>query len=397
MENSQMRPIRKREQAFLTRELGYWRQINLVDEGQAAAISNLYEPTKERFLQVFMGLGAMLAGLGVLSYVAANWEVLGRAAKVALIVGGYVLSIAAAYGLELSYPYTSRAFLLLGSFLYGGGIFLISQIFHEGGDITTALFWWMAGVAPACLIFRDRAQLLLFQGISLVYFHWFYQSWWWIFGSYSSGFSYPFSSFLLSLVSLYPLTILAGLWVLWLCCGRWGVGLHANILITLNWLGIHASRYMRDVTGLWFFLFVIGLILCLAPLGRAKDLLEAWGITLTGVFGIVLSFQEIWRWSRILRDPDLFGIYNISFRALAVAAAILTCAALLWNIHKGSLLATVFFCLLALRYYFDIFYDFMDKALLFTLGGILLMAMGFWLQRARKKRKQAQQQAGVRS
>ena len=73
--------------------------------------------------------------------------------------------------------------------------------------------------------------------------------------------------------------------------------------------------------------------------------------------------------------------------AFAVAAAILACAALLWLIHKGSLLATSFFCLLILRYYFDFFYDFMNKALYFTSGGILLMAMGFYLQRARKKRK----------
>ncbi|MDR2528027.1 MAG: DUF2157 domain-containing protein [Synergistaceae bacterium] len=401
MENSQPRPIRKKEQAFLTRELGYWQQINLVGEKQAAAISGLYEPAKERFLQVFMALGALLVGLGVLSAVAANWEILGRAVKVSLIVGGYVLAMAAAYGFELSYPYTSRAFLLLGSFLYGGSIFLIAQIFHEGGHISTALFWWMAGIAPACLLFRDRVQLLLFQGISLIYFHWFYRSWWWFLSYNDSGFFYSFSSFLLSLVSPYPLIILAGLWVLWLRLGdRWDVGLHVNIFVTLNWLGIHASRYLRDVTALWLLLFVIGLILSLVPLGRLKDSLEDWGLTLTGVFGVVLSFPETWRWSRILRNSDILDTWSRSadlYRALAVTAAVLTVLALLWNVNKGSLRATVYFCLFILRYYFDVFYDFMDKALFFTAGGLLLMTMGFWFQRIRKKRKQAQQQAEVRS
>ena len=75
----------------------------------------------------------------------------------------------------------------------------------------------------------------------------------------------------------------------------------------------------------------------------------------------------------------------------AATAAILACAALLWHIHKGSLLATSFFCLMILRYYFDFFYDFMDKALYFTVGGVLLMAMGFYLQRVRKKHRQAAQ------
>ena len=380
--NAKLRPIRRKDLAFLARELEYWRELKLLDDGQAASIPALYEPVKERFLQVFMGLGALLVGLGLLSYVAANWVDLSRVLKVALIVGAYILSILAAFGFESSYPHTSRAFLLIGSFAYGGGIFLIAQIFHEGGAITDALFWWMAGLAPVCLLFKDRIQLLLIQAIALAYFNWLDQGWWWLFENYGRGFAFE----------LWPFSIFAGLWIIWWRIGCSRAALHMNIFIALNLFGIYASRYCRDITLLWVLFFTVGLFLCAAPLGRLKDVLEGWGVALTGAFGLALSFPDVWRWSKIMVH------FNAApHMVFAVAAAILACAALLWCIHKGSMLAMTFFCLLILRYYFDVFYDFMDKALFFTTGGLLLMAMGFYLQRARKKRPAKAAEKRVRS
>ena len=372
-----LRPIRKNERAFLTRELEHWRGLNLLDERQVSAISALYEPTKERFLQVLMGLGAMLVGLGVLSYVAANWMDMSRVLKVTMIIGTYLLSIMAAYGFDQSYPHTSRAFLLIGSFVYGGGIFLIAQIFHEGGTIADAMFWWMVGLAPVCLLFKDRLQFLLIQVIALVYFHSLYNIWQILGFSASSN---TLLHFLFSLFSPYPLMIFAGLWILWWFLvsqstdARSRYGLHINIFVTLNFIVIHASRFLGDSDMVFLLLFAIGLFLCAAPLGRLKDALEGWGIALTGVFGLILSNQEFWRWS-IMDD-------------YSVVVAILTCAMLLWHIYKGSFPATAFFCLLILSFYFNVFYDFLDKALFFTIGGVLLMVMGFYLQSVRKKNKQ---------
>ena len=377
-EEEKLRPIRKKEQAFLTRELEYWRQLNLLEDGQAYAISALYEPTKERFLQVLMGLGALLVGLGLLSYIAANWMALSRVFKIALIVGGYVLAIVAAYGFEPYYPHTSRAFLLIGSFAYGGGIFLIAQIFHEGGTIADALFWWIAGLVPACLLFKDRMQLLLIQVVALIFFYSLFRVGQWSFYSYGS------SSLWIYLHSLpRPLAIIAGLWLLWRHTGRWSAGLHLNVFVTLNFIGIYALRCTGgEFLALLLLFLAIGLFLCIAPLRRLKDTLEGWGITLTGVSGLFLSTPYIWQWSRVMR---FFGYFGLSEYVFAVAASILVCAVLLWHIYKGSFLATTFFCLMILRCYFAVFYDFMDKALFFTIGGVLLMVMGFYLQRIRKK------------
>ena len=376
-----LRPIRKTEQAFLARELEHWRWLNLLDDEQVSAISALYEPSRERFIQIFMGLGAMLVGLGLLSYVAANWADLSRTLKVTLIIGGYLLAILAAYGLEPRHPLISRAFLLIGSFAYGGGIFLIAQIFHEGGAISDALFWWMAGLVPASLLFKDRMQLLLIQMIALVYLYSFYWGWGW--------------SFYDCFVSLHQFAVIAGLWFLWRLA-RWDVALHTNIFVTLNFIGLFTFDFFRDGPIPLLAFFAIGLFLCLTPPRRLKDDLgmESWGIVLTGVSGLFLSIPGIWRWSDIVRQLHYLGyLDNQAPGAFAAAAAILACLTLLWCIRKGSLPAAFFFCLIILRSYFDVFFDFMDKALFFTAGGVFLMAMGFYLQRVRKKLKQAKEAA----
>ena len=125
--------VRRKELAFLLREVALWRDSGIIDPVQASVIEGLYAPRKGHFPQVLLGLGGMLVGLGFLSAVAANWLDMPRAFRAALIVLCYLFSILAAWRAEAEFPRTSRAFLLLGSFIYGGGIFLMAQMFHQGG------------------------------------------------------------------------------------------------------------------------------------------------------------------------------------------------------------------------------------------------------------------------
>ena len=162
-ERAPRRFVREKELNFLRREVALWRAASIIDPAQASAIEGLYAPRKGHFPQVLLGLGGMLVGLGFLSAVAANWLDMPRAFRAALIVLCYLFSILAAWRVEAEFPRTSRALLLLGSFIYGGGIFLMAQMFHQGGHWTTALAWWFAGVLPAALVFRDPFQVLHWQ------------------------------------------------------------------------------------------------------------------------------------------------------------------------------------------------------------------------------------------
>lgn len=388
------RVVRKRELLFLKRELTFWQQARLIDDRQASAIGDLYRPSKGHFSQVLLGLGAMLIGLGFLSTIAANWAEFSRAFKVALVLSAYIGAILSAWSLEPSYPRTSRALLLLGSFIYGGGIFLIAQIFNEGGHYTTALFWWMAGIAPVVWVFKDRLQLILLQTVALVYFHGVYEAW-----RYVDGYGYAertLAVFFRGLVwPAEPLTVLAALWTLWWRLDkRWSLGFKLNVFILFNFVGIHAIRYFHDITLLLILFACLGAVLCVCAAGYWREELSGWGVALVGSCGLILTLPEIWKWSRIMREDMLFGLAS-SFPntrpevALAVGTGLLVCLLLLWFVRKGSVLATAFFCLLILRFYFDRFYDFMPKALFFTVGGVLLAGLGFFLEHVRKKKKGA--------
>ena len=141
--------VKRKELNFLLREIAFWRDAEIIDPAQASAIEGLYAPRKGHFPQVLLGLGGMLVGLGFLSAVAANWLDTPRAFRTALIVLCYLSSLLAAWRAEAEFPRTSRAFLLLGSFIYGGGIFLMAQMFHQGGHWTTAVAWWFAEIGRA--------------------------------------------------------------------------------------------------------------------------------------------------------------------------------------------------------------------------------------------------------
>jgi uncharacterized membrane protein len=393
------RPLRKRNFAFLRHELDYWRREDLISEGQALAIGALYEPSKGYMSQVLLALGAMLVGLGFLSYIAANWMDFSRVFRVGLILTAYVAAILSAWRADLPLPKTSRALLLLGSFIYGGGIFLIAQIFHEGGHYTTALFWWMLGIIPVALIFRDRLQLVLLQLVAIVYINGVYRPWYSTFLNLREGFPWAFLSQIVRPPE--PLLLILALWALWwFIDNRWSPGFNINFFVTLNLLGIHFLRFYADAIILLVCGAVGGLLVCLCAFGRWKWTLGGWGVVLLGFCGILLTFPDVWRGSKILRFHVFQQLEDWMIKTLevrpevgfTVGAALFVCVAMIWLMHREFTLAVPFFCLLILRYYFDRFYDFMPKAMFFTVGGIILIAMGFWLERVRRRVKWKERQ-----
>lgn len=397
-EKNSKRPIRKREFAFLLRELDFWKNTSLVSEQQAQTLRNLYEPTKGHISQVLVALGAMLVGLGILSGIAANWMEFARVFRVGLILLAYIASILSAWHLEPSYPRTSRAMLLLGSFLYGGGIFLIAQMFSEGGHYTTALFWWMAGIVPAAVIFKDRLQLLMLQAIAVVYLNGLYQPWELLFGYY-----YKYDvvqpglfAFLIDIIRWSePLLLLIALWAVWWRVDKnWRVGFRINTFIMLNFLVIQAFRFFHDFTAVMLFCVVLGILIGVFSSGRWKWDLGSWGVLMTGVAGLFLTIPDIWHYSRLRELFRWLGLpASPSAVVCSVVMAVFLCVVLLWFIRREFTIAIPLFCLLILRYYFDTFYDFMPKALFFSVGGAALIGMGFWLERVRRQKKLRQQRA----
>lgn len=331
----------------------------------------------------------MLVGLGFLSAVAANWLDMPRAFRAALIVLCYLFSILAAWRVEAEFPRTSRALLLLGSFIYGGGIFLMAQMFHQGGHWTTALAWWIAGVAPAVLVFRDPLQLILLQSVALVYLYGACLQGWWgnvfttVWRPSSVGlpwsFFWPPQSFLIVCVA----------WLGWRRMGEFRrLCFGMNVLLTLSFVGLHLFAHLSDIPLFLLLMCSMGILMALCSRGAWKDELTGWGIRLAGICGLFLTVPELWHGSFVLGwFPGLSAVFASPETALAVLSALIFSLLMLGLACRGHASAVAFFCFLVLRYYFDRFYDFMPKAAFFTVGGLMLIGMGVLMERMRRRGK----------
>lgn len=182
---------------ILKKELHYLEEVGGLELNQANELMNYYEvsdkPTKSKnvsnslwniehriterpqkregislnFIQIISIIGAVLIGLGVLSFVASNWSHLSNVQKFFLLLGGLIASYVSAWMTEDKRPITSKALYYIGAFIYGAEIFYIGQMFHLGGELHNALFAWSIGIIPLAFYRKDR--ILYAVGFGLLY------------------------------------------------------------------------------------------------------------------------------------------------------------------------------------------------------------------------------------
>jgi uncharacterized membrane protein len=126
--------------------------------------------TRSRAVRVIVVAGAVLIGAGVFSFVAANWGSMGASTKVAVIVAGMVVASAAGWYLaeQRSLRSTGGALLLLGSVIFGAGIFLVAQIFNLRGNWPDGYVLWAVGTLAMAMATRVRVLFALGLAVGLV-------------------------------------------------------------------------------------------------------------------------------------------------------------------------------------------------------------------------------------
>ena len=180
----------------LPAEVAQWQSDGLISPEQAAAVLERYglsaedrlpgepaatdaigatDPTEDpaerttlvsRAVSIIGVMGALLVGLGIIIYVAANWDVIPVWARVTMLVALAAAINTAGWFLlaRLDYPRIGVALLVIGALAYGASVHLIAQIYHvpvNHPNLTTA---WFLGVLPIGYIVRSR----LLVGVSLV-------------------------------------------------------------------------------------------------------------------------------------------------------------------------------------------------------------------------------------
>jgi uncharacterized membrane protein len=430
------RPPSPHELAWLAEELPAWTHDGLLTDDQARRIRARYDFAEieldrhagpGRLVQALSLLGALLVGAGILTWIAANWDGMSDALRLGLIFtsvvglqwGGYELAFRRA-----NHPHVGQALLLIGNLAFGAGIFLVAQIFHLSGHWPNAFLAWGLGslavaiAVEAVPVFALAAGALMIWGIGEA--GEFHATGVWSLAALGVLFGVAYwrrskSHLAVSVLALAAwLTFVPGSWsgsaklipTAWLAGagalvaagvlhrslgrpdlqGPWrlaglGGGMLAIFLLSIRPLAGEFAwneGFRPDVGALWAVLAIAAAASAWALLVATERLarFEAWAAL--AVTGLGLTWLFIGTRGSEIPIALLFNIALFSGSAGLVALGL--------HDRRPSLAYSglAWFAIGLFALYVDFGWDRLDRSLFFTVGGLLLLAGGWALERQRR-------------
>lgn len=141
----------------LEQDLEGWIAKGLVPgDNRAAILASVGEGRRLDAATALAIIGALLAGVAVIAFVAANWDVIPRLARFALILIAFLgASGGAAWAGARARPLMGQTLLSVAALIFAAAIGLTGQIFDIAGDPATALRG--AGLAGVLLAVAGRS------------------------------------------------------------------------------------------------------------------------------------------------------------------------------------------------------------------------------------------------
>lgn len=431
----------KKNLLWLKRELEAWVSAGIIKPDQADAIRKRY-PEETPGLPwgtiIFSSLGGVILGLGVILLFAYNWDKIPRFWKLALIFGvlGTVHSIAfLLHTRSERFKALGEALGLLGTMIFGAGIFLVAQIYHIEEHFPNAFIIWAIGALAMAWAMPSIAQGILAAVLVTVWC-----------GSESLAFNDAMHTGPLIIVALLgPLAyikrsrILLAVLIpaflvslLFVQAGRHcesGIlfSTAMNVAVLLVGMGILARRHggFSESSPIFLFFgwvaFVIVLYVLTFP-EAAKDLLvfkhdQSSALSLAYWIGAGVLCLGAWAfiaYTAIVRKKNLgtttvdyllpltailgifymlfnvhltgwamAGPFNLVFLALVVSMLARGCRlAMLKPTVIGSILLLVY----AFSRYFDLFHSLLERGLVFIVVGALIFGQGILYSRAKSRK-----------
>ncbi|GHV51032.1 hypothetical protein FACS1894216_04280 [Synergistales bacterium] len=387
--------ISEAKRRFLADESADWVERSLISEEQREGILEGYAVTR-RFPFVIVTLGLAMIGMGVLSFIAANWRYMPGWTKIALVVAAYIASVGGSYFCEKrKHGAASDSLLFMSGFFLLGGLVVSAQVFHIQGNPTDLFATWLAAFAPTFLLARNVAIYSLYEAAGFVYMNLFFVY----------QYDYSDRQTPLPIAHWQPILLMAVIvgmaWACWyeerhharagresapeserlikkLFVGGSSRRICMSNFFVINWFTWFCVLNSRHESLLPYTFGILAFGVLFDILGRlisAADL-DRQGLFCVSIAGLALTFPFVW-------EVDFHRDEFMSSPETLIAALLLG-AYLLYRIlrrRRGSGFATFMFCVLLARWYFDKFYEFMSKSLFFTLGGLALLAAAFGYRR----------------
>lgn len=394
-------PPRKEDFSFqrkLEQEIELWLKEGILLPDQKERILERYRLLKRADEKAGPGklattisiLGSILVGVGVILFIASNWSAIPNWGRLFIVF----FSMLASYGLGFylryeakNYPKVGASLILLGSLIFGTGIFLIAQIYHITVHYPNGPLLWGLFVLPLAYLLRFKSLISLAILVLLI---------WLGMEAHlrTSHYSY------LETVTMVPLFFMAGvtLWGIGLMHREWKslriistpyiligslITFFTGYILTFNLYGL---RFESDALLIYYpgiaVLFLVAMIIRCLPEGKEKGWIpETLGlvILMAIVIYLALFFPKA---SPMSLRGDLRLFFNILF-ALEIVGLITLGFIRRYPIYVN--IGLLFFALDVVARYFDVFWGLLPRSLFFILGGLLLLFGGIILERKRRK------------
>ena len=161
--------------AQFRQEIQNWVEEQIISPAQAAQLIAKYELDREEpwYLKSafwLRGLALLLAGLGLLLLISANWHRFNVPVRMAF----GLIPLFIAYAIGFRYEMTGKrdaaelAFFF-ASIVFGVNIALQAQIFHISAYYPDGTMWWIIGALPVAIYFRSSLHLALVQTLFFIW------------------------------------------------------------------------------------------------------------------------------------------------------------------------------------------------------------------------------------
>ena len=170
---------RRGHSSWLQRELPVWEEKNLINKDQGNAILSYYKlkrvhaHKKMDMLKALTIVGSLFVWLGVIFFVASNWQRIPDQVRTTLLLGVTIATLYAGY----IFSYEKRGFdnlgkglLLMASLFWGGTIALIGQIYHVPiADNWYIMLLWAFPIVPIAVFFKNNYVHILASVLHIIW------------------------------------------------------------------------------------------------------------------------------------------------------------------------------------------------------------------------------------
>ena len=394
-------PIQKEDFLFqrkLEQEIELWLKEGIILPEQKERILERYRLVKKvdekagpgKLITTISILGSILVGVGVILFIASNWSAIPKWGKLCIIFASMLTSYGFGFYIRYearNYPKVGASLILLGSIIFGAGMFLIAQIYHITVHYPNGPLLWGLFVLPLAYLLGFRSLISLATLVLLI--------WLGMEARLRISYSEPHE-----IIMIVPLFFMAGLalWAVGLMHRGWKslriisspyiligslVTFFAGFILTFDIfkIGRGSDIFLVFYPGI-VVLFLLAVILRCLPGGKERGWTpETLGLVILMAIVIFLSllFPKV-SYESMRGGMRLF--FNILF-ALEIFGLIILGFIRRYPTYVN--IGLLFFSLDVFARYFDFFWELLPRSLFFILGGLLLLFGGIILERKRRK------------